>query len=190
MSPDQFGQGYVNESVPGFDYFLHPFNGKRWVSNGFHGNGHKLHWVIISGNPVGAKLTTALAAVNNCPFSILSHPHGDRLHYAAAIRFPITRFNIQVKRVQAVGTVVSVIASCACRCDKPATVLAGKTFLTGMGFVIAFFKLFSFIFPIHGLFPPKSNQMNPFGRYGLFVTPTSRSVHNCLSKQCLHKNLL
>ena len=50
---------------------------------------------------------------------------------------------------QAVGAMVPVVAPCARRDDGIAAVPTGEAFATGVSFIIAFFVLFSFIFPVH-----------------------------------------
>ena len=71
-----------------------------------------------------------------------------------------------MQAAQAVGTVVPVAAARSVRGDQPTAVFTGKALFTGMVLILAFFKLFSLIFPVHGITSKKS-FFNTFGRLGL-----------------------
>ena len=90
-----------------------------------------------------------MATVNNRPFTIFAYPYCYRLHKTTTIRFTVTGFNVHMKAVQTVRTMISVIAPSTCRHYKPTAYLAGKTVVTCVGFVISFFVLFPFVFSVH-----------------------------------------
>jgi len=102
--------------------------------------------------PVGRKASAAPAAVNNSPFTVFSHPNAYRLHNPPAVRFPVPGFDVHMEAAQAVRTVVAVAAAGAFRYNLPSAHLAGKNIAAAVCFIISFLKLFSFIFPIHGIF--------------------------------------
>ena len=89
--------------------------------------------------------------MNDSPLTLVADPHGNGFHNSAAVRFTVTRFNIYMKTVEAVGTVVPVIAAGAGRNHQTTAVAAVEGFFTGMGLIVALFVLSSFIFPIHGI---------------------------------------
>ena len=90
---------------------FHPFHREGWMSDGFHGDGHQLHRIVIGRHPVGTHHAAALAPVDDGPFSVFPDPDSNRLHKTAAVCFPVTGFNIQMQTVQAVITVVSVFTA-------------------------------------------------------------------------------
>ena len=65
---------------------LDPLQGKGRQREGFEGNGHQLHGVVIPRHPVGAELAAPAAPVNHRPLLFFPHPHPDGVHDAAAIR--------------------------------------------------------------------------------------------------------
>lgn len=60
---------------------------------------------------------------------------------------------------------VSVIASGVLRGTEPPADLTGKGVVTGVSFIISFFKCFAFVFAVH-IFYLLKNAM-PFGRLGV-----------------------
>ena len=54
-----------------------------------------------------------------------------------------------MQAVQAVGTMVAMVAAGSVGSYHPATDLAGKAVVAGMGSIISFFVLFSFVFSVH-----------------------------------------
>jgi hypothetical protein len=58
-----------------------------------------------------------------------------------------------MQAVQAVGTVVAVIAASAGRHNQPSAVLAGEALVAGVGFVVALLVLLALIFTVHNGIP-------------------------------------
>ena len=83
------------------------------------------------------------------PLAVLSYPDRNGFHDSAAVGFQVYRFDVQMQAVQAIGTVVAVIASRLLWGTETAADLAGKGIRTGVCFIVTFFKSFSFVFPIH-----------------------------------------
>lgn len=123
---------------------------REWrLCHRFHGDGHQFERIIICGNPIGRKLATLAAAVDDSPLAVFSHPDGNRLHDSAAAGCSVTRLLVDVQAVQAVGTMVAVVAAGSRGSHHPAADLAGKAVVAGMGAIISFFVLFSFVFSVH-----------------------------------------
>ena len=89
--------------------------------------------------------------MDDSPLTTLAYPDCDGLHDAAAIRFPIPGFYIGMQTAQTVGTVVAMVASCVLRGTEPTADLTGERVVTGVGFVVAFFK--GFAFPVSTVIP-------------------------------------
>ena len=94
--------------------------------------------------------------MDQSPLAVLSDPHGNRFHDAAAIRRPVARLNVQMLAGQAIGTVVAMRAARALRRDGAPADLADKDIFTRVRFIVTFFKRFFLVFPIYGDRPPKS----------------------------------
>ena len=92
----------------------------------------------------------------NSPFAVFSYPYGNGVHDSSAVRFAVTGFYINVKAAKAVRAMVAVVAAGALRNNFTSADLAGKNLFTGVGFVIALFKFFLFIFTVHNVPPDES----------------------------------
>lgn len=97
-------------------------------------------------------MPAAAAAVDDRPLPVFPHPYAHRIHDAAAAGLPVSGFVIDMQARQAIGTVVAVVAAGAGRNDLTAADLTGKNLVACVRFVVACFKLLSFICPIHGRF--------------------------------------
>lgn len=86
----------------------------------------------------------------NCPLSAFSHPDCYRFHDPAAIVRTVARRFINVQTGQAVTAVIAVLASGIFRRIEPAAHPAGEAVGTGMGLIIAFFKLKDISYPVGG----------------------------------------
>ena len=133
----------------GFRQFPDALHGKGRLTEWFQGDAHEPYGIVVRCHPVGAEFSAPLTAVDDGPLAALAHPHGHRFHHAAAVRFPVTRFNVHMEAAEAVGTVVAVVAGRALWGHQPATDLAGEAVAAWMSFVISFFKLFTFVFSVH-----------------------------------------
>ena len=87
--------------------------------------------------------------MDDCPLAVFSHPDGNRLHDSTAAGRSVTWLLIDVQAVQAVGTMVAMVAAGSVGSYHPAADLAGKAVVAGMGSIISFFVLFSFVFSVH-----------------------------------------
>ena len=94
-------------------------------------------------------LSSAAAPVDNRPLSAFAHPHRNRVHDSAAVGGTVARFVVHMEAGQAVRTVVPMVAPRVFGGDKPSADLAGESVQTGMGFIVAFFQLFPFVFAVH-----------------------------------------
>ena len=120
---------------------LHALDGERRIGDGPHGNGHELGGVVIAGHAVGAQRTALSAAMDDGPLAVIAHPDGDGFHDAAAVRVAIAGNIIHVHTVQAIRTMIPMVASRALRYHFFTAVSADEGLLTGMVHVIALFHL-------------------------------------------------
>ena len=67
--------------------------------------------------------------MNNRPLAAFAHPNGNRFHDATAIRFAISRLDVQVDAVQTVGAMVAMFGSGAGANDKHSAVATVKPIL-------------------------------------------------------------
>jgi hypothetical protein len=75
---------------------------------------------------------------------------------------------------QTVGTVIAMIASGTGWDHLSPADFTSKYIVAGVCFIIAFVKLFPFVFAIHERYPPKSIDV-PFGRNAqIYLSQTSR----------------
>ena len=112
--------------------------------------------------------------MDHSPFASLAYPDSNSVHHAAAIGFPIAGLDVYMLAGKAVGTVIAMITSSAGWDHLSPADFASKNIVAGVCFVIAFVKLFSFVFAIHEIYPPKSIVV-PFGRNALiYLSQTSR----------------
>lgn len=114
---------------------LDPLQGKGRQREGFEGNGHQLHGVVIPRHPVGAELAAPAAPVNHRPLLFFPHPHPDGVHDAAAVCGAVSRLLVHVEAAQAVGAVVAVVAPRGGGKDQPVADPAGKGIVAAMGFI-------------------------------------------------------
>lgn len=130
---------------------LHPLNGEGREGHWLHGDRHQLSGVVVCRHPVGGQRPAPAAAVDDGPFAAPAHPDRDRFHDAAAVRGPVSGFNIHMEAGQAVGAVVSVTAPRPLGGCQPTAHPAGEAVAAGMGFVITFFVLLTLVFSIQGI---------------------------------------
>ena len=107
------------------------------------------------------------------PLAALAHPYGDRLHNAAAVRFPVAGLDVHMQAAQTVRAMVAVIAAGVLRCAEPAAYLAGESVGAGVGLIVTFFKGFSrfIITPPEDVFQPLREE------WRVQICQTSRSGH-------------
>ena len=129
-------------------HLLDPLKRKRRRRQWLHRNRHQFHGIVICCHAIGTEAAAHATTVNDRPLSVFPDPHGYRLHMTAAVRRPVSGFYIHMQAVQAVGTMVPVIAAGSCRHDRTSAYFARKCLVTGMIFVISFFKSFSLILSI------------------------------------------
>ncbi len=127
---------------------LNELNGERRVSKRLHCNGHKLHGVIVGGSAVCGKFPAALASVYHRPLAVFLYPDRHRLHDTAAVGLTVSRLVVNVQAGQAVGTVISVIASRPLRDYLPSADLAVKNVTARVIFIVTLFVSFSFVFSV------------------------------------------
>ena len=79
-----FGCGLPHPSIAAHQggHFLKIVQRKRRRAQGFHGNAHELHGIVVCRHPVGAELSAAFAAVDDGPLAAFAYPDGHRLHEA------------------------------------------------------------------------------------------------------------
>ena len=80
-----------------FGHFLDTFQWERRGAQGFHGDGHQFHRVVVCGYTVGTELSTAAATMDNGPFAILPDPHRYRFHDASTVRGAVPRLCVHVE---------------------------------------------------------------------------------------------
>lgn len=97
--------------------------------------------------------------MNDRPFSVFAHPHGNRLHNASAVALSVSRLVIHVQTGKTVRTMVSVICAGISRRNKSPADLAGEAFATRMIFIIAFSNVFR-LFSRFMIFPPKECKLS------------------------------
>ena len=69
---------------------------------------------------------------------------------SAATRLePVAGFYVHMKAGKTVGAVVAVAAAGIFRHTRSTADLAGKCVVTGVGFIVPFFKGFAFVFAVH-----------------------------------------
>ena len=84
------------------------------------------------------------------PLSVFPDPDPDGVHHATTLGGQDHSLLIHMQAGQTVGAVVAVIAARRLRRHQPAAHLTVKAISAGMCLLVAFFKYFPFIFPIHG----------------------------------------
>ena len=134
-----------------FGDLLHALDGEGRIADGLHGDGHELDGIVIGGDAVGTHGAAPFTAVDQSPLPLVADPDSDRLHDTAAVSFAVTGFVVQMHGMEAVGTVIAMVAAGTHGYYFTTTVAAGKDFITGVGFVIALVVLFSLVFSIHDL---------------------------------------
>jgi hypothetical protein len=135
-------------------HLLNALQRERRIGQGLHGNGHKLHGIVISQYPVRANITAAAATVDDGPLALVANPDRNGFHDSAAVRSSVTGLDVYVKTLEAIGAVVTVITAGTCRYYQTTAVAAVKSLFTGVVLIISLFVLFSLIFTIHRGYPP------------------------------------
>ena len=93
--------------------------------------------------------------MNDCPFSAFAHLDRHGVHHRAAVRRPITGFNVDMLAGQAVRAVVAMVAARTGWNDLPSADFADEWFVAGVCFVVTFVVLFSLVLAIHGFLSSK-----------------------------------
>ena len=91
--------GLLHSAVAGHEggHLLDALEGERRRAERPHGDTHKLHRVVVRRHAVGAERSAALAAVDDRPLAVSSHPDGHGLHDAAAVAFAVAGRNVHVQ---------------------------------------------------------------------------------------------
>ncbi len=148
---DEFELTFVERTITAhkcrhfFDAFEWEWRLREWA----HGNGHKFHWVVVSGDAVGTETAAATTAMDNGPFSVLAYPNADSVHDAAAVGSTVARFVVEVQTRKAVWAMIAVLRGGTAGDDRASAYFAGKTVVARVGLVIMFIVFFAFILSIH-----------------------------------------
>jgi hypothetical protein len=77
--------------------------------------------VVVAGDAIRLQLAAALAAVDDRPFAVIAHPHGDRFHRRAARAHAIAGRVVPMQTPQTVRAMIPIPRSIRLCVDCPAT---------------------------------------------------------------------